>query len=214
VRLFLWRFVLIGGMLGPMSTSRMPHPDPLAEIDLTGKQYLSPGEVAHVARNVFLTGIGPMSADMQYLKNMLRRMVGDGDDTCIPETLRDKGLLYEIKDAQTSNHAEGVKAFGEIHKELADAATDRDQIKENQAEIQARVAHLEAAEVEKTKQQHRTRRFISRLWKGLTRKDDPFTVAILKIAGLLAAPVTIGIGMWKLLVLIGHLLVRFGKYIT
>ena len=130
-----------------------------------------------------------------------------------PENLRDKGLLCEIREAQESNHAEGTKAFAEIRKELGDAATDRGKIKDNQQAIIDRVEVLEAANIAEENHRRWIRRSFRRAWEQLSKKDDGLSIALIKISALLAAPVTAGIGMWKLFVIISHFVVRMFKHL-
>lgn len=160
--------------------------NPLFGID-PNVAYLSPGSVAQVASNVFRAGITPMYADIEHVKRMLCRLVGDGPDSKLPEEVRDKGILFAMAEERKAEFAQQTEWKKENDAQVLAATKDR-------AELRGLVAanhdELEALKTEFEKEKlsrHKLRRTVLFVGRILVKKDDPVSILVGKLIVMAAA---------------------------
>ena len=105
--------------------------------------HLSPREVVHTARNVVETAIGPIHVQMNDLKDMLRRLVGDDPSAQIPESLRHKGLVKELQEQHNEQFEIQKKWKAEQDEKDLVAIQAREAMRAAQAKTQVQLAALE-----------------------------------------------------------------------
>ena len=198
-----------------------PLPAPFDGVDVSGKSVLTPGEIAAVSRNITLAMMSPMNTQMSYIMAGFRRMFGDGPESGLPEELRSKGLLCELKEA----HDEAVNEQREWR--TAQAAKEAQWAIDDAAKVEARLAFdtllvnnqtdILARVVKLEKDKHKVRRnvvvFLRWFKRWLMTKDDGLTVAIGKVLVVLSLLGTSALASYHGLVFLGKQFVRLAHFI-
>lgn len=113
----------------------------------------------------------PEQPRLEWLYDALRRIAGDPPHANIPESLRSKGVLYEMKESQEKFFAE---------RRERDSATD------------ARMDLFEAKLTALEKGTSRTRRTMLRLWRWASKKDDGVSIAFGKMTAIAGGLIVFG----------------------
>lgn len=148
-----------------------------------------------------------MQSQLNYLMDVLRRIAGDAHDSTVPEELRSKGLLAEIREDQSAFYDEQRRWKVENDAQVAAAIVEREQLRTNQERMCARLEKLE-------QNTSKSRRLFVWVVRWITRKDDGFSIAIAKLVAVGAFIATSGVGIWKGLGVVLHALGKLVIYLT
>ena len=153
-----------------------------------GRDYLTPGEVAHVARTAVQTGVGPLYEQMNYLVVAMRRLMGDSSENDLPQELRSKGLISDIiakQDEHTKQNNDVVELLADLNKRVC--------------AVEGKV--------------YRMRRGLVWFRRVLGKKDDGFSVAIGKLLVFNAALSGLVFGAVKAVPMTYHKLLKLIVYL-
>lgn len=164
-------------------------------------------QAALIAQNV----VGPMSQKFERFTELLCRIVGDPPSADVPEELRSKGVLHEMREERISFQEE--QRGWKQQQDARDALHEKQNalVLTNQADIITRVAKLE-------KDKHKVRRavvvFLRWFKRWLTTKDDGLTLAIGKVLVVLSLLGTSAVASYHGIVFIVKQVARFAHYIV